>query len=153
MFFYYVFHDLQPVNLYMVKAKPHRNVSMPSRAKSWPRHRYTRHWDWSPSAWASQNDRNAPQPMCFPFHCGGLGVRPCSPEVAFVSATVGNRLREGRKALLLRECNCNGLDDSWRRSSIGVCRGGISVSDLCRRSYIGVYWWRCPVRASHKSVK
>ena len=26
----------------------------------------------------------------------------------------------------------------WRRSYIGVCRGGVCVSALCRRSYIGV---------------
>ena len=51
----------------------------------------------------------------FPFHFGGLGVRLCSPKVAFVSATVRkrpqpfatvrnrptvrDRLREGRGAV------------------------------------------------------
>ena len=30
------------------------------------------------------------------------------------------------------------MSDLWRRSYIGVCRGGVCESDLCRRSYIGV---------------
>ena len=30
------------------------------------------------------------------------------------------------------------LSDLWRRSYTGVCRGGVSVSDLCRRSYTSV---------------
>ena len=52
------------------------------------------------------------------------------------------------------------MTDLCRRSYIGVCSGGVSVSDLCRRSYIGVcrgsvcvsdLWRRTSV--SHKSVK
>ena len=30
------------------------------------------------------------------------------------------------------------MSDLCRRSYIGVCRGGVCVSDLCRPSYIGV---------------
>ena len=30
------------------------------------------------------------------------------------------------------------MSDLCRRSYIGVCRGGVSVIDLCRRSFIGV---------------
>ena len=29
------------------------------------------------------------------------------------------------------------MSDLWRRSFIGVCRGGVCVIYLCRRSYIG----------------
>ena len=53
-----------------------------------------------------------------PVSLGGLGVRLCSPKVAFAtatvgnrpqpSATVGNRLREGRKALHSGECVWSG---------------------------------------------
>ena len=76
------------------------------------------------------------------------------------SATVGNRPWWRRKALHSGECVwrapeisqidsrcrsyigvCRGgvcVSDLWRRRYIGVCRGGVSVSDLCRRSFIGV---------------
>ena len=30
------------------------------------------------------------------------------------------------------------VSDLCRRSNFGVCRGGVCVSDLCRRSYFGV---------------
>ena len=48
--------------------------------------------------------------------------------------------------------------DLWRRSYIGVCRRGVSESDLCRRSYIGVCRGGvcesdlCPRRVSRKRV-
>ena len=54
------------------------------------------------------------QNALFPFHFGGLGVRQCSPKVAFLvatvgnrrqpSATVGNRPRDRCKALHSGEC-------------------------------------------------
>ena len=71
-------------------------------------------------------------------------------------ATVRNRLRDRRKALLRCECIRSGPEsvsswlalpqllvmafakEVWRRSYHGVCKGGVSVSDLWRRSYHGV---------------
>ena len=73
------------------------------------------------------------------------------------SATVGNRLRECSpqwrvllegvsKVCPVDSCRgsyfvvCRGVSASVlrRRSSIGVCRGSLCVSDLCRRNSIGV---------------
>ena len=51
------------------------------------------------------------------------------------------------------------MSDLCRRSYIGVCRGGVCDSDLWRRSYIGVCRGGvcesdlCQVRVSYKSVK
>ena len=91
------------------------------------------------------------------------------PKVAFAIATVRNRPRDRRKAVLTSECNWRGawicditviylgvcregvcVSDLCRRRYIGVCRGGVCVSDLWRRRYIGVCrggvcvsdWWR-----------
>ena len=81
-----------------------------------------------------------------PVSLGGLGVGLCSPKVAFATATVRNRLREGRKALHRGECLRSGPESvsnrvkltPCRRSYIGVCRACVCVTYLCRRSYIGV---------------
>ena len=75
-----------------------------------------------------------------PVSLGGLGVRLCSPKVAFATATVrnrrqpfatvGNRLRDRHKsspqwrARFKGSRNCVKLR-SCRRSYIGVCRGGV----------------------------
>ena len=75
-----------------------------------------------------------------------LGVRLCSPKVAFAFATVGNRSqpfatvgnRPPQWRVLPEGVSKVCPVDSCRRSCIGVCRGGVSVSDLCRRSYFGV---------------
>ena len=84
-----------------------------------------------------------------PVSLGGLGVRLCSPKVAFATATVRNRSQpfatvRVRAVRLSTVASASGVVpkacqvESWRRSYIGVCRGGVSESDLCRRSYIGV---------------
>ena len=58
-------------------------------------------------------------------------------------ATVGNRRQPSLVTLSLC-ANATGVDQkvcrvgSWRRSCMGVCRGGVCVSDLWRRSYNGV---------------
>ena len=64
----------------------------------------------------------------FPFHLGGLGVRLCSPKVAFATATVGNRpqpsatvrnrLRDRRKALHSGECIRTGPESVWSWSVV-----------------------------------
>ena len=50
-----------------------------------------------------------------PVSLGGLGVRLCSPSFAFATATVGNRLRDRRKALHSGECVWSGPESvsSW----------------------------------------
>ena len=84
-----------------------------------------------------------------PVSLGGLGVRLCSPSFAFAVATVRNRSQPfatacGSAVRLSTVASVSGMVpkacqvQSWRRSSIGVCRGGVCESDLCRRSYIGV---------------
>ena len=51
------------------------------------------------------------------------------------------------------------MSDLCRRSYIGVCRGGVCESDLCRRSYMGVCRAGvcvgdvCHIGVSYKSVK
>ena len=84
-----------------------------------------------------------------PVSLGGLGVRLCSPKVAFATATVGNRSQPfatvcGDAVRLSTVASASGVApkscqvDSCRRSFIGVCRRAVCVTDLCRRSYIGV---------------
>ena len=84
-----------------------------------------------------------------PVSLGGLGVRLCSPSFAFSVATVRNRRQVfatacGDAVRLSTVASVSGVVpkacqvESWRRSYIGVCRGGVCESDLWRRSYIGV---------------
>ena len=76
-------------------------------------------------------------------------MRLCSPSFAFATATVGNRRQpfatvRVRAVRLSTVASASGVVpkacqvELWRRSYIGVCRGGVCESDLCRRSYIGV---------------
>ena len=84
-----------------------------------------------------------------PVSFGGLGVRLCSRKVVSMFATVRNRSRAtatvcvsavrlstvaSAPGVIPKACEV----ESCRRSYIGVCSGGVCVSDLCRRSYIGV---------------
>ena len=102
-----------------------------------------------------------------PVSLGGLGVRLCSPKVAFATATVGNRSQPsatvcGDAVRLSTVASASeGVQklcqiESRRRSFIGVCTGRVCESDLWRRSFIGV--WRGGVcesdlwRGSYNSV-
>ena len=92
-----------------------------------------------------------------PVSFGGVGVRPCSPKVVSVSATVRNRLRVRRGVCVSDLCPRSYIGviavilafaeevssgvvpkscqvDPSSPSYVGVCRGGVSVSDLRRRS-------------------
>ena len=98
-----------------------------------------------------------------PVSLGGLGVRLCSPKVAFAAqpfatrqpsatfatvcvtavrlSTVASAPRGGLKSVsssLVASQFYVCESDLRRRSFIGVCRGGVCESDLRRRSYIGV---------------
>ena len=84
-----------------------------------------------------------------PVSLGGLGVRLCSSSFIFAVATVGKRRQPfatvrvsavrlstvaSVPGVVPKVCQV----DSYRRSYIGVCKGGICESDLCRRNYFGV---------------
>ena len=86
-----------------------------------------------------------------PVSLGGLGVRLCSPSFAFAVATVRKcsqpsatvRVSAVRlstvasvSGVVPKACQV----ELWRRSYIGVCSGGVCGTDLCRRSYIMLYW-------------
>ena len=71
-----------------------------------------------------------------PVSLGGLGVRLCSPSFAFAFATVRNRRQVsatacGSAVRLSTVASVSGVVpkacqvESWRRSYIGVCRGGV----------------------------
>ena len=74
-------------------------------------------------------------------------------------ATVGNRLRDRRKALrahwrvLPEDISKVSQVDLWHRSYIDVCKGGVCVGDLWRRSYFGICTRGVCESASHKSLK
>ena len=78
--------------------------------------------------------------------CGGEAVFTkgcvCARNRSQPSATVRNRLREARKISTVASASgpvpkaCP--VDSCRRNYTGVCRGGICVTHLWRRIYIGV---------------
>ena len=112
----------------------------------------------------------------FRFTFWGLGVRPCSPKIAVVrnrpqlSATVRNGLRSGLQSVsselvtrqlfwLVQRCRCLCLRaiDVWRCRCHGVCRGGVCVHSLGRRSCNDVVRSvaprECQARASYKGVK
>ena len=113
-------------------------------------------WEEAPSAGQLMNGALTLSVLFFlecvarvPLSLGGLGVRLCSPSFAFSVATVRNRRQVsatvcGDAVRLSTEPSVSGVVpkacqvESWRRSYIGVCRGGVCESDLWRRSYIGV---------------
>ena len=80
-------------------------------------------------------DRNRSQP--FATACGSA-VRLST--VASVSGVVPKACQvESWRRSSIGVCRGGVCEsDLWRRSYIGVCRGGVCASDLCRRSYIGV---------------
>ena len=117
-----------------------------------------------PSFWVpkiSSLDSLAIFPECVarvPVSLGGLGVRLCSPSFAFAVATVGIRRQPSatvcvdavmasasgvvpkssrNRVKLVPQRRCL-WEWSVSPQYIGVCRGGVCESDLCRRSYI--YW-------------
>ena len=115
------------------------------------------HWLYFNDSWSFRNSRMRSEGSRFTLWVWGWGcVRQKLCLSSQPSATVGNSLRVRRKALHSGEWCRKGSRkcDFWpvslqlfwrlqrkclwvllcRRSYIGVCRGGVSVSDLWRRS-------------------